>query len=182
MGEPQIVFREGAFADSVAVDLTAILLSTRAGERGACNHGQTQGDCKAPRPRSTRPISSWAISTEMIEDARLRVAETANSMLTVLHWSVGSRIRQNVQKVRAEYGQEILPSTVGRIDVALWKRFQHQNLGRMIQFAEAFPDEQIVATLSQQLSWSHFVELIPLKQPLQQVLRPGPQRSSPRSL
>jgi hypothetical protein len=33
---------------------------------------------------------------------------------------------------------------------------------RMMKFAEAFPDEEIVATLSQQLSWSHFRELLPL--------------------
>jgi hypothetical protein len=33
----------------------------------------------------------------------------------------------------------------------------------MIRFAEAFLDEQIVVTLSRQLGWSHFVEIIPLK-------------------
>src|SRR4051794_26540892 len=37
----------------------------------------------------------------------------------------------------------------------------------MVAFFEAFPDEEIVATLSQQLSWSHFRQLLPLKQPLQ---------------
>lgn len=31
----------------------------------------------------------------------------------------------------------------------------------------AFPDEQIVATLLRKMSWSHFQELLPLKQPLQ---------------
>lgn len=36
----------------------------------------------------------------------------------------------------------------------------------MIRFAEAFPDIQIVATLSPQLSWSHFVEIIHLKDDL----------------
>jgi predicted nuclease of restriction endonuclease-like (RecB) superfamily len=30
----------------------------------------------------------------------------------------------------------------------------------MIRFAEVFPDRQIVVTLSRQLSWSHFVEII----------------------
>jgi hypothetical protein len=34
-------------------------------------------------------------------------------------------------------------------------------------FFSAFPDVAIVATLSQQLSWSHFGELLPLKRPLQ---------------
>jgi hypothetical protein len=33
----------------------------------------------------------------------------------------------------------------------------------MMRFAERFPDFQIVVTLSQQLSWSHIVALIPLK-------------------
>jgi predicted nuclease of restriction endonuclease-like (RecB) superfamily len=33
----------------------------------------------------------------------------------------------------------------------------------MMQFAEQFTDYQTVVTLAQQLSWSHFVELLPLK-------------------
>ena len=37
----------------------------------------------------------------------------------------------------------------------------------MVQFAATFPEEPIVATLSRQLSWSHFVLLLPLKDPLQ---------------
>jgi hypothetical protein len=34
--------------------------------------------------------------------------------------------------------------------------FAEKNLRRMVQFAEVFPDEQIVVTLSRQLGWSHF--------------------------
>ena len=37
----------------------------------------------------------------------------------------------------------------------------------MMKFAKLFPDEQIVAQLAQQLYWSHFVEVIPLKNDLQ---------------
>lgn len=33
----------------------------------------------------------------------------------------------------------------------------------MIQFSEIFSDEQIVASLMRQLSWSHFLMLIPIK-------------------
>ena len=36
----------------------------------------------------------------------------------------------------------------------------------MVQFVERFPDEQIVATLSRQLGWSHFKEIIPLEDQL----------------
>ena len=43
--------------------------------------------------------------------------------------------------------------------------YAEKNLRRMIQFAEAFPSEAIVVTLSQQLSWSHFHALLPIKDP-----------------
>ena len=45
--------------------------------------------------------------------------------------------------------------------------FEEKNLRRMLQFEQAFPDVQIVAALSRQLSWTHFRELLPLKKPLQ---------------
>lgn len=45
--------------------------------------------------------------------------------------------------------------------------FNHSALTRMIKFSVVFPDQAIVATLSRQLSWTHFIALIPLKQPLE---------------
>lgn len=47
------------------------------------------------------------------------------------------------------------------------KQNRYSSLTRMVRFAESFPEEPIVATLSQQLSWSHFKEILPLKQPFQ---------------
>jgi hypothetical protein len=43
------------------------------------------------------------------------------------------------------------------------RNFEEKNLRRMIQFAEQFKEEEIVVTLSRQLSWSHFLMLLPLK-------------------
>ena len=34
---------------------------------------------------------------------------------------------------------------------------------RMVQFAQAFPDAEIVASLMRQLNWTHFLQLLPLK-------------------
>lgn len=34
----------------------------------------------------------------------------------------------------------------------------------MIQFAEVFPDEKIVVSLIRELSWTHFLALLPLKE------------------
>ncbi|MEI7346622.1 YhcG family protein [Dickeya chrysanthemi] len=45
--------------------------------------------------------------------------------------------------------------------------FAVKNLRRMVQCATTFPDEQIVVSLIRQLSWTHFIALIPLKDPLQ---------------
>lgn len=47
------------------------------------------------------------------------------------------------------------------------KGYSEQQLRRMMQFAAVFPDDQIVAPLMRQLSWSHFTKLLPLSDPLQ---------------
>ena len=46
------------------------------------------------------------------------------------------------------------------------KGFSYSALTRMTRFAEQFPDERILATLLQELTWSHFTLLLPLKDPL----------------
>ena len=43
------------------------------------------------------------------------------------------------------------------------KSFEAKNLRRMMQFASVFLDFEIVVPLARQLSWSHFLTLIPLK-------------------
>jgi predicted nuclease of restriction endonuclease-like (RecB) superfamily len=45
--------------------------------------------------------------------------------------------------------------------------FAEKNLRRMMQFAQAYPDEAIVVTLLRQLSWSHFLSILPLDKPYQ---------------
>jgi hypothetical protein len=45
------------------------------------------------------------------------------------------------------------------------RAFESRNLRRMVKFAEAFPDAEIVSTLSTQLSWSHLVTIVALKTP-----------------
>lgn len=44
--------------------------------------------------------------------------------------------------------------------------FSTKNLHRMMQFANVFAEDQIVATAWRQLSWSHFREVIPITDPL----------------
>ena len=104
----------------------------------------------------------------LIEDSKRYVAQTANSTLNILHWELGLRIQREIlQGQRAQYGEEILPTLSAKLVPEYGKGFSARNLARMVQFAEAFPDKRIVVALSQELSWSHFVEILPLKQPLE---------------
>jgi hypothetical protein len=56
----------------------------------------------------------------------------------------------------------LVVSTLARQLVPEFGRsFAEKNLRRMVQFAEFYPDQGIVVTLSRQLSWSHFVAILP---------------------
>ena len=47
--------------------------------------------------------------------------------------------------------------------------YSQRNLKRMIDFSSRFPDLEIVAVLSRQLSWSHFITILPLKTELERT-------------
>jgi uncharacterized membrane protein len=104
----------------------------------------------------------------MIEEARSTVAAAVNAGLTLLYWRIGKRINDEVLLgERAAYGKEIVATLAQELTRAYNGGFTEKNLRRMMQFAEIFPDEQIVASLIRQLSWTHIIALLPLKQPLQ---------------
>jgi predicted nuclease of restriction endonuclease-like (RecB) superfamily len=91
-----------------------------------------------------------------------------NAGLTILYWRIGKRINEEILRGdRAQYRKEVVATLSIQLQNDYGRGFEEKNLRRMIQFAEAFPDKQIVATLSRQLSWSHFRELLPLTKPLQ---------------
>ncbi|MBB3014213.1 PDDEXK nuclease domain-containing protein [Cupriavidus alkaliphilus] len=104
----------------------------------------------------------------LIETARQRASSAVNSELTMLYWRVGQRIRSQVlDGRRAHYGEEVLPGLAAQLVKDYGNSFAEKNLRRMVQFATTFPDQQIVVSLIRQLSWTHFVALIPLKDPRQ---------------
>ncbi len=104
----------------------------------------------------------------LIEVARHNVAVTVNAGLTILYWQIGNRIRHDILKeIRADYGRKIVVTLSRQLTEDYGNNFNEKNLRRMIQFAEIFSDMEIVVTLSRQLSWSHFVAILPLKDDLQ---------------
>jgi predicted nuclease of restriction endonuclease-like (RecB) superfamily len=103
----------------------------------------------------------------LIEAARERTAQVVNSGIVGLYWHIGRRIRTDIlREQRAEYGEQIVQTLSAQLSAEYGRGFGRRNLFRMIQFAESFLDDQIVSALSTQLSWSHFIEILPLKDPL----------------
>ena len=100
----------------------------------------------------------------MIDQTHSSIASTVNSTLTLLFWNIGNKIHKEILKEqRAEYGKSIVAIVSRQLTTLYGKGFTEKGLRRMIQFTETFTDEKIVASLIRQLSWSHFVLLIPIK-------------------
>lgn len=103
----------------------------------------------------------------LIESARRKVSQVINTGQVILNWNIGRRIREEILgNKRAEYGEQIVATMSRQLTMEYGRGFTRDALFRMIQFAERFPKTRIVATLSQQLGWGHFVELIPIEDPL----------------
>jgi predicted nuclease of restriction endonuclease-like (RecB) superfamily len=104
----------------------------------------------------------------MIAQTRAGVARVVNQGMTLLYWRIGKRIQSEILgNERAEYGDEIVATLSRQLVDEYGRGFSEKSLRRMIQFASVFKSGESVATLSRQLSWSHFKEVIPLKNDLQ---------------
>ena len=110
---------------------------------------------------------------QIIDSARSRVAATANYELTAMYWHIGNRINSDVLgNERAEYGKQIVAQVARQLqDEYGTKGFEERTIRRMMQFAQLFPDFQIVAPLARKLSWSHFLIVMPIKTSQESALR-----------
>jgi predicted nuclease of restriction endonuclease-like (RecB) superfamily len=99
----------------------------------------------------------------LIDAGRTHVAQAVNAGLVLLYWSIGDRIRREIlREQRAAYGEQVIAGLAGLLTAEYGRGFGRRNLFQMVRFAEVFPDRQIVQTVSAQLGWSHFIEIIPL--------------------
>ena len=103
----------------------------------------------------------------LIEEGRRQVAVSVNATMTMLYWQVGERINKAVLKEkRAEYGKQIVSILSRRLVSEYGASYSEKNLWRMMQFADTYPDREIVVSLIRQLSWTHFLAIIPIDDPL----------------
>ncbi len=100
----------------------------------------------------------------IIETRKTRAGMYANRELTLMYWEIGHYVNSVLlDGSRAAYGKRIVSTLSTQLEAKYGKTFEVQNFRRMIRFAEHFPDFEIVTTLSTQLSWSHFLEILPVK-------------------
>ena len=105
--------------------------------------------------------------SQLINDARHRVVVAVNAELTMLYWRVGKRINEEVLLgKRAEYGKEIIRALAVNLSLQYGKGWGEKQLRNYLNFSEIYPDEQIVYSLSRQLSWTHIRLLIYMENPL----------------
>ena len=111
---------------------------------------------------SKSPLADKSLFIEikqMIQSAKQRAAISVNSELTLLYWQVGKRISKEVLKgERAEYGKLVIENLARDLTGAFGKGWSKKHLHHCLRFAETFPDDEIVSTLSRQLRWTHFLE------------------------
>lgn len=100
----------------------------------------------------------------LIEQGKAQLSRQVNSTMTQVYWHIRRRINEEVlQHEWAAYGKGVIPTIAKALTTKYGRSFVVRNLRRMIQFSEKFPDVEMVSTLSTQLTWSHFLELILIK-------------------
>ncbi|MCL1908869.1 MAG: PDDEXK nuclease domain-containing protein, partial [Holophagaceae bacterium] len=100
----------------------------------------------------------------IIESSKSRAGAFANQEITMMYWKIGQYINLVVLgNDRATYGKKILSELATKLTEKYGKSFTERNLYRMTLFAERFPDAEILPPLAAKLSWSHIIELLPIK-------------------
>ena len=104
----------------------------------------------------------------VIAHAQQQASTAVNAAQTYMYWHIGQRIHTELLgSERAPYGAQIVATLSRQLVLEYGRGFAEKNLRRMVQLAQAYPDEQIVVALLRQLSWSHFLALLPLNKPHQ---------------
>tara|TARA_R110002072_G_C7898970_1_gene529462 strand:- start:199 stop:1203 length:1005 start_codon:yes stop_codon:yes gene_type:complete len=102
--------------------------------------------------------------SQIIEKGKLQLVASVNSILTITYWQIGKKINDHILKnERAEYGEKVVKNVAKDLENQFGRSYTLRNVRRMMQFAEQFDDINIVTPLVTQLSWSHFLQLLPLK-------------------
>ncbi|HHB77144.1 MAG TPA: DUF1016 domain-containing protein [Desulfobulbus sp.] len=96
---------------------------------------------------------------ELLARGRLQAAVSINSILVETYWQIGRHIVEFEQNGsdRAQYGKALIDRLARDLTREYGRGFSRSNLIYMRKFYLAFPKSE---TLSHQLSWSHYFEIL----------------------
>jgi len=105
--------------------------------------------------------------SDMIATAKKGVFQAVNSGHVILNWNIGKKLRTEILKnEKAEYGKFVITSLSKNLSQKYGNGYSRAALFRMIQLYDDFENQEKVASLSRQLTWSHFLEIIPIEDEL----------------
>lgn len=101
---------------------------------------------------------------EIINDAKQEVIVYVNKHANMMFWHIGHFINEDLgYKQYSAYGDKILATLSQRLTALYGKGYTYSAVTRMMKVARIYNEEEMFATLSQTLTWSHFLELITIE-------------------
>lgn len=99
----------------------------------------------------------------LIKQKKSDVKKVVNDTMVSLYWGIGKKLAEEITgDHKPEYGKKVVTEISKRLVNEYGTGFDKTAISRMVKFYQEFPDVIKVATLSQQLTWSHFVEILPI--------------------
>jgi len=115
---------------------------------------------------SEKPIIGLQAVVEQIKDimaqARVGVSNQVNSTMLQTYWEIGRVIVEREQdgELRARYGKRLLAELSKQLTADIGRGFSKSNLYNMREF---YREYQIFQMSSGKLSWSHYIELLAVR-------------------
>jgi hypothetical protein len=96
----------------------------------------------------------------LIEEARRRAFQSVNHELILLYWKIGQYVSQQVAE--GQWGDGTAQQLADYLSVKhpSLKGFNRRGLYRIMQFYEAYKNDEIVSSLMTQISWTHHVNIL----------------------
>ena len=102
--------------------------------------------------------------SDIIDNARQEVVVYVNKHSDLMFWHIGHYINEDMgYKQYSAYGSKILATLSQRLTARYGKGYTYTAVTRMMKVARFYSDEEMFATLSQTLTWSHFLELVTIE-------------------
>ena len=103
-----------------------------------------------------------------LENGRRKAIAAVNTTIVETYWEIGRQIVEYEQggNEKAEYGSNLLDRLAGDLSNLYGEGFSRSNIVYMRKLYITYPKSQ---TLSDQLTWSHYIELLKIDDPLERA-------------